>query len=518
MSRLLLLSTYELGHQPLGISAPAAWLAGAGHVVRARDLAIEQLEPEEVDWADGVVCSVPMHTAMRLALSVLEAVRARRPMLPVALHGLYAQAGAPQLRPGDLAVAGEASEALLEWADGLARAPGGAPSAPSGPEVRVELGRPRRSPPPKGGPAPAGEPRAVPDRRVLPSLERYARLVRSGGARLVGSVEASRGCSHRCRHCPVPAVYSGRTRAVPVEDVLADVDQLVEAGAGHVHFADPDFLNRPAHASRLVEALHARHPELSFDATVKVSHVLRHRDVVRQMGGAGCLFVVSAFESTSATVLERLAKGHTAEDAAEAVRVLRAAGIEPRPSFLPFTPWTEAADVVSILDFVAAHDLIESVDPVQYGIRLLLPPGSLLLEDPDPVLEQALRGYDPEALGWTWSSADPRLDELQQRLAALAEEASLEDEPAEATYAQVRRVAFESLGRRDPGPPEPDARSRAMPGPRPRLSESWFCCAEPTAGQVALVGASELLRDPAPAGAGAGCGHPAGAPAGSPCP
>ncbi len=508
MSRLLLLSTYELGHQPLGVAGPAALLGGEGHDLRARDLAVEPLEPAEIDWADGVVCSVPMHTALRLTLTALAAVRERRPEIPVALHGLYAPAGAPQLRAGDLAVAGEAGGALLVWAAGLDGLPRGgsragaegAPGRPegdglapaaagrSGPAVRVEMGRPRRRAGSASGAVAPFAPAEVPDRRVLPPLERYTRLLGSGAARLVGSVEASRGCSHRCRHCPVPAVYGGRTRAVAVEAVLADVDQLVEAGAGHVHFADPDFLNRPAHASRLVAALHNRHPGLTFDATVKVSHVLRHRTVIEELGAAGCLFVVSAFESTSAVVLERLAKGHTAEDAAEAVRLLREAGIEPRPSFLPFTPWTEAEDIVAILDFVAAHDLVESVDAVQYGIRLLLPPGSLLLEDPDPVLSASLGGYDPDALGWTWSSADPRLDGLQREIAALAELAAGQDEPAAATYTRVREVAVAVLGRRDPGAPEPDARSRAVPGARPHLSEAWFCCAEPTAGQVARIG------------------------------
>ena len=261
-----------------------------------------------------------------------------------------------------------------------------------------------------------------------------------------------------------PSSTAGDRRAVAVESVLADVDALVAAGAGHVRFADPDFLNRPAHALAVARGMHAGHPDLSFDATIKVSHLLRHRDVVAELATLGLAFVVSAFESTSDTVLRRLGKGHTAADASRAVAALRAHGVEIRPSFLPFTPWTSRQDVVDIVDFVAAHDLVANVDPVQYSIRLLIPPGSLLLAERDPVLARCLGDLDAASLGHGWSADDPVLDELQAALAARVEAAATSGEPAEATYAAVRADVFDHLGRRDPGPPE----LVVAPGPAPR--------------------------------------------------
>ncbi len=497
---VLLLSTYELGHQPLGIAGPAAVLGRAGHEVRGRDLSVETVQHDDVEWADAVLCSVPMHTALRLALAVLGSVRDARPGLPVALHGLYAAVGAPALEPGDLAVAGESDDALREWVAGLDVAASSVQGAAggAGPTVRVELGSGHGARPGPEGPGGSGDPGQgrprAPDRSLLPPLERYARLVGDGPDRLVGAVDATRGCSHRCRHCPVPTVYDGRTRAVPLDEVMADVAQVVASGAGHVHFADPDFLNRPSHASRVVAAIRSRFPGVSFDATVKVSHVLAHQDLVAEMGASGCTFVVSAFESTSETVLERLDKGHTVEQAGEAVRILRAVGIEPRPSFLPFTPWTTRDDLVDLLDFVAAFDLVESVDAVQYGIRLLLPPGSLLLRSPDPVLAGALGAFDPDALGFSWRSPDPLLDELQRAISAETERAACDDLAAEPTYRAVRSLVFEALGRDDPGPPEPSTARHA--GRRPHLSEAWFCCAEPTSLQLGSVRDGMLTARP----------------------
>ena len=464
--RVLLVSTYELGHQPLHVAAPAGELLRRGHDVRCLDLAVEPLDPESLRWAEAVAVSVPMHTAMRLARRATAAVRQLVPDMPVCFYGLYAgmDGGSEDTGSPDLAITGEYQGALASWVAALSA---GGPGGGAG-KVRVELGR---------------QPAGVPARHLLPPLDRYAQLLVAGERRTVGYVEASHGCSHRCRHCPVPVVYDGRTRIVGVEDVLADVAQLVALGARHVTYGDPDFLNGPHHARRVVQAVHGAFPALTFDVTVKVSHVLAYDELWPELAAAGCLFVVSAFESATDAVLARLDKGHRAADALEAVRLLRAAGIEPRPSLLPFTPWTRADDVWDLFALVERADLVGNVDPVQYSIRLLVPPGSLLLDSGD--LEGLLGAYDAELLGWQWRSADPRLDVLQERLALLAEQAAAEQwEPAVAHEA-ARGAAGEVLGGPPPPVPADPASASALPAAmRPRLSEPWFCCAEPTAGQL----------------------------------
>ena len=272
---------------------------------------------------------------------------------------------------------------------------------------------------------------------------------------LVAVVEASRGCAHRCRHCPVPVVYDGRIRIVAVDAVLDDVAQQVAAGAQHLTFADPDFFNGVHHARRVVHAVHDAFPDLTFDCTVKVEHILAHRDVWSEMADAGCRFVVSAFECVDDATLARLDKGHTTEDEAAAVALLRAHGIEMRPSWLPFTPWTTLEQLRALVDFVADHDLVGNVDPVQYTIRLLLPPGSLLLEHPD--LAPHLGAYDPDRLSYQWQAADPAMDRLQAELATLVETAVATDAPIPVTYARVRDRARvgPGRGRRRPGGADP---------------------------------------------------------------
>src|SRR5947209_7167406 len=123
--RVLLISTYELGHQPLHVASPGGTLRRAGHEVRCLDLSLERLEEEALEWAQGVAFSVPMHTAMRLALRAARAVRARRPALPICLYGLYAPVSSDLTvgRVADRAIGGEYERGLLAWANGRAPAP-----------------------------------------------------------------------------------------------------------------------------------------------------------------------------------------------------------------------------------------------------------------------------------------------------------------------------------------------------------------------------------------------------------
>jgi hypothetical protein len=451
----LLISTYELGHQPLELATAAAALLAAGHEVRCADLALDPLDPADVAWCDRAALSVPMFTAMRLAVEAATSLRALRPELPLCVYGLYAASGHGSLRELTT-IAGEYEAGLVSWAGG------GDPGPP------VQLGRGRREPSP------------LPARRLLAPLERYARVEIGGEERLMAAVQAGRGCSHRCRHCPVPVVYDGRVRRVDEAVVLADIDQVVEAGARHVSFADPDFFNTPARSMQIVAELHRRHPSLTFDVTTKVEHVLAHRDRLAELRAAGCAFVVSAFESASDPILAVLDKGHTVADASAAVRLLRRAGLEVRPSWLPFTPWTDRGDLVDLLDFVIAHDLVANVDPVQYSVRLLVPDGSLLLGRPE--LAPHLGAYDPAQLGWPWAHPDPAIDALQRDVAALVE--THVERPATETFAALDDLVRASGPPDRPGP-APGSVSRGPAGPRPRITEPWFCCSEPTAAQLA---------------------------------
>lgn len=491
--RILLVSCYELGHTPHGLAMPLGFLERAGFAPACLDLSIETLNPELVDRALLVAISVPMHTALRLGASVIERVRNRNPAARICLFGLYAPLNAAYLGKlgADWVLGGESEEALVRIArkldedlgPGVDRDPGRDPGRGVDPDLGRDLGHdlgPRADRDREHGvKAPAGaapEPAvslvkldfARPSRRSLPTLSRYARFERADGTRwLAGYTETSRGCLDTCRHCPVPSVYGGRFFVIPEDVVLGDIAAQVALGAEHITFGDPDFLNGPRHGMSILRRMHEAWPRLTFDITAQITHLRKHRRYLAELAELGCAFVVSAVESLSDEVLARLAKRHRRADFEEALALCRDAGLTLRPTFVPFTPWTRLDDMRELVDFMVAHDLVASVEPVQLTIRLLVPPGSLLLDDPGT---RALMGaLDPARLTHVWTHADARVDELQVALARRVEQAARSNEAPASTFQAVRELVYRACGHTPP-PGHDIPRRRA-----PRLSEPWFC-------------------------------------------
>jgi hypothetical protein len=461
--RVVLVSTYELGRQPFGLASPAAWLRRAGAEVVAFDLSRQRLDEETVRDADVVAFYLPMHTATRLALPVMGHVRALAPGARLCAFGVYAPPNAALLRRrGVVAAFGAEFEADL-----VGFVMGGQPHAAGVPARADTL----------ADALPGARPQIArldfipPDRAGLPPLSRYATLQDGGARRITGYTEASRGCRHRCRHCPIVPIYGGQFRVVPVDVVMADVAAQVAAGAEHITFGDPDFFNGPAHALRVVDALHEAFPAVTYDVTIKVEHLLRQAGALARLVETGCRFVTTAVESTDDRVLEALQKGHTAADFARAVALCEGAGLALSPTFVPFTPWTTMAGYLDLLATVARLGLVESVAPVQYAIRLLLPEGSLLLEVPE--VSTHVAAFDPEALMYRWVHADPLVDAVQREVQALVGRRLGADRTA--VFGEVWRLAAGMAGVDAAPPGPPPGRSGGRRTPIPYLNEPWYC-------------------------------------------
>lgn len=425
--RVLLVSTYDLGRQPFGLASPAAWLRHAGVDVDCVDTSREKLNDERIAAAALVAFYLPMHTATRLAAPLIERVTRVNPSARVAAYGLYAPLNAAWLRERGVnhVLGPEAEHELVALAD-------------SG-NGRAGLVRPSFA-----------DRFLTPYRAELPPLAQYAALqMPDGSTRVVGSTDATRGCKHLCRHCPIVPVYKGRFHAIPVDAVLDDIRTQVHAGAQHISFGDPDFLNGPTHARRIVERLATECPGMTYDATIKIEHLLTHASMLPVLAGTGCLFITSAVESIDDAVLQHLAKGHTRADFMKAVQLCRDAGITLSPTFVAFTPWTTLEGYDELLGTIEELDLVEQVAPIQLAIRLLITSGSPLLELPD--IQAVISEFDPASLTWPWRHRDPRVDALQRSV--------------------MQSVSAKSKAH------------RAVP----HMTEAWYCCAEPSVEDMRLV-------------------------------
>ena len=459
---MVLINPYELGRQPFALAEPAALLQQAGHDVNCLDLSLQTLDAHFIEPAQLIAIYVGMHTATRIAIEAMPRIQAAAPQAVICIYGLYAPINATMFSAlgAKFVLGGEVDQELVNIANDL--------------QVRRVS-----SDGAKGDVLLKKIDFVVPDRSGLPALERYAHLnMPDGSKKVTGFAEASRGCKHLCRHCPVVPVYQGRFRIVPVEIVLADIRQQVAAGAQHISFGDPDFLNGPTHALKIVRQMRDDFPELTFDATIKVQHLVKHSDLLPELAAAGCLFITCAVESIDPMVLRKLDKNHTNEDFEFAVNSLRDAGIAMAPTFVPFTPWTTLESYWDLLQRIVTLGLVDHVSPVQLSIRLLIPAGSYLLKLEN--FDQLIGDFDAKTLGYPWKHVDVGVDDLQCEIQLLVEQAESNDETRRDIFQKIWRCTSKALNE-----PAPELLLVGSQVEIPHMSEPWYCCAEPTSQQLA---------------------------------
>jgi radical SAM superfamily enzyme YgiQ (UPF0313 family) len=472
---VVLISTYELGHQPFGLASPAAWLADAGFQVTCFDLSRQEIREDAIREADFIGLYLPMHTATRLAIALVPRIRELNSRAHLCFFGLYAPVNEAHLREigAQSILGGEFEEALLRLVESLssqrtvALTNGGNSAGRVTRRVEPVISLARQK-------------FRVPRREGLPALHQYGHVILADGStRISGYTEASRGCKHLCRHCPVVPVYNGVFRIVDRDVVLADVRQQVEAGAEHISFGDPDFLNGPSHAMSIVEEFHRQFPGLSYDATIKIEHLLRHSSLLPRLRDTGCLFITSAVESVDDSVLQRLDKGHTRADFVRVTELFLNAGMTLLPTFVPFTPWTTLEGYCDLLKVVAEQGLIENVAPIQLAIRLLIPAGSRLLELSE--LRGAIDAFDSAALIYPWRHADARVDAVAGEVRKIVERGEKFGRSRGQIFERITAAAWSAAG--IPGNPF----SAGVNRPVPHSSEAWYCCAEPTDEQFTCI-------------------------------
>ena len=451
--KIVLISTYELGRQPFGLASPAAWLRHIGAEVACLDLSREPFREEAIRDAALIAFYVPMHTATRLAAELLKTIRKLNSDAHICFYGLYAPVNESWLRALGVQtiLGGEFEQGLTDLAKRISA--GGTTETQSEPVVSL-----------------ARQKFAVPDRTGLVALDQYAKLaLPNGEKRTVGYTEASRGCKHLCRHCPIVPVYKGVFRVVHRDVVLADIRQQVAAGAQHITFGDPDFFNGIGHAIPLVEALHNEFPQITYDATIKIEHLLKHSEFLPVLRQTGCLFVTSAVESVDDLVLEKLDKHHTRADFLDVVRRFQKIGLTLQPTFLPFTPWTSLESYLELLEVLRKNGLVENVAPIQLAIRLLIPAGSRLLELSE--VRALVAPFDESAMVYPWKHPDPRVDALSQELQQIVHAGEKFNQSRPRIFERIEAVARRAAGA--PAlPKQPPMVSRAT---IPYLTEPWYC-------------------------------------------
>ena len=323
----------------------------------------------------------------------------------------------------------------------------------------------------------------VPDRTILPSITDYSHIVDGSNNLIAGSVETTYGCKHECTHCPVPIEFKGMFKTFGTEKIITDVTNQVEEGAKHISFNDPDFFNGPKHALKILQLLNEKHPSITYDSTIKVEHILKYPDYFQELKNLNMLFVISAFETTNDHVLNILQKNHSFNDLNKAVELSLENKIDIRPTWMPFSPWTEQNDLISIIKLIENYKLRETVDPIQLTIKLLVPKNSLILKRPE--MKEYLLDYDPSSFSYAWKYKFPNIDNIQNELFTYVLQHESENE-----YTQYLGLVDILESHTNETLLNSEKYSQRIV---PKLSETWFCCAEPNKIQLDRIKSNKAL-------------------------
>lgn len=400
MSRpnVLVVSPFEAELQPLASACAAAALLEAGAEVQAWDA---HLRPDELPSGEYslVVLSVLQFEALERGSALAERLRASFPNAVIVAFGQYALMNSTSfLRYVDGVVLDEPERVAAEL---VAVASGALPVAQV-PSVITKGGVTAR--PPRRRLAPGR-----PARHLFPSLVHYP--AHHGPFGLIGNVEVSRGCHHKCTYCSVYGAYDGAVVPYEVETVMADIHQLADEGVRHFMFIDAEFFNSRTIGMEVARRLAAEVPGSTFEFTTRVDHVLDYTEMLESLVPLGLNRVTSALEFPSDRILRIFDKGIDVADMRRAIAEAHRMGFELNPTFIPFTPWTGYDELLAFEDFLVETGLAKVADPTVLQTRLLLFKGSPLLKSPwMEDIEVVDRGY------WLdWTHPDKRVDELWEQ-------------------------------------------------------------------------------------------------------
>lgn len=256
---------------------------------------------------------------------------------------------------------------------------------------------------------------AAPARDLFPSLVHYEAHHSPFG--LLGNIEATRGCHHKCTYCSVYGAYDGAVAAYESDTVLADALQLADEGVRHFCFIDAEFFNSRSIGIGVAETLAERIGPITFELTTRVDHILDYTAELEKLVSLGLRRVTSALEFPSDRILRIFDKHIDVRQMRAAIAESARIGFALYPTFIPFTPWVTYDELLGFEDFLVSTGLARVTDPTALQTRLLLFKGSPLLSSPwMEDIATTDRGF------WVdWTHPDRRVEDLWRQRRAEAE-------------------------------------------------------------------------------------------------
>ncbi|GKW07622.1 arsinothricin biosynthesis radical SAM protein ArsL [Pectobacterium carotovorum] len=401
---VLLVSIFEGGYQPITISTAYQALVGEVAVtdIEVLDIYVHGPDESKIRDRDLIFISLPLFDAVMPGVELLATIRRLNPDVKVCFYGQHATIHAARLTEtgADFCILGDWELPMQSLVNAISA---GGRGPLQGVMNRGDLTEPAPFFSKKGF--------SVPERHVLPPLEKYPNKQLNkllGKDVIVGSTELARGCKHKCLYCSVYAAYDGRVIKIPVDIITEDVKNMVYGGMTHLTFIDADWFSSRHYGIEILTELHKTHPELTFDITTRVDHIIENESRMELLRDLNVRIITSALEFPSENVLKIFNKQVTVSDTEKAIRIMKSSGIMLNPTFIMYNPWAGIRDMEHFHEWIDGVNLRDDIDPIQFETRLSLYKGSPLLLS-DDIKNVSLIEHD---FHYDWAHSDPWVDEL----------------------------------------------------------------------------------------------------------
>jgi anaerobic magnesium-protoporphyrin IX monomethyl ester cyclase len=162
-------------------------------------------------------------------------------------------------------------------------------------------------------------------------------------------IVTSRGCPAGCKYCIKHVSYQYSVRLRSPELLQEEIQQLYNLGVHHIHmYADLFTVNREQVVD-LCNLLISKGPKITWTCNSRVDYV--DEEMLTLMGKAGCNLISWGIESGNEMILKKAHKGYRMEQAYNALRWAKSAGIKNWGYFIIGLPGETVDTIQETMDF-----------------------------------------------------------------------------------------------------------------------------------------------------------------------